>query len=168
MTKQVDSYKFVPPITKRVIKTWIKNQPPRPTPWVPIARPLADCTVALISSGGLALKTDRPFDQEGERQNPWWGDTSYRVIPAGTTAADIEAYHLHIDGSHPKQDINCLIPLQRLDELAASGEIGAAAPRHYSFMGYTPQPQKLIEESVPAILQTLQADAVNLVVLVPA
>jgi hypothetical protein len=50
-------------------------------PWTPLSKPLADSTVALLSSVGLALKTDRPFDQEGERRNPWWGDPSYRILP---------------------------------------------------------------------------------------
>ena len=168
MPKQVDSYKYISSITKRVVKTWIDKEAPREIPWVLLQKPLSECTVALISSGGIALKDDLPFDQEGERRNPWWGDTSYRVIPQNTTEKDIEVYHLHIDPRFARQDINCLLPLQRLAALEESGEIGRAAPRHYTFMGYTPQPQKLIEESTPAIIQSLQEDAVNLVILVPA
>jgi D-proline reductase (dithiol) PrdB len=167
-TKQVDSYKFVSGVTKRVVKAWINKEEPRPIPWTPLAKPLSESTVALISTGGIAIKGDQPFDQEGERQNPFWGDTSYRVIPSGTTEKDIEIYHLHINPVFGKRDINCLLPIQRLDEMAASGEIGAVAARHYSLMGYTPQPKKLIEESTPAIIQSLQEDAVNIVVLVPA
>ncbi len=168
MTKQVDSYKFVSGVTKRLVKAWIDREEPREIPWTPLNKPLSESTVALISTGGIALKDDVPFDQEGERQNPFWGDTSYRVIPRGATENDIEIYHLHINPEFGRRDINSLLPLQRLEEMAAAGEIGVVASRHYSLMGYTPQPEKLIEESTPAIIQSLQEDAVNVVVLVPA
>lgn len=168
MTRKVDSYKYISGITKRLVKTWISKEEQRDIPWTPLNKPLAESTVALISSGGIALKDDRPFDQEGERLNPWWGDTSFRVIPRQTTEEDVEIYHLHIDPSYARRDINCLLPLQRLAALEANGEIGRMAPHHYSFMGYIPQPEALIEESVPAIIQGLQVEGVNVVVLVPA
>jgi D-proline reductase (dithiol) PrdB len=168
MTKKVDSYKYVSGITKRVIKSWMAQNEPRDIPWTPLENPLSESTVALISSGGIALTEDQPFDQEGERQNPWWGDTSYRILPRDTTEDDVEIYHLHIDPKFAQQDLNVLLPLQRLAALEAAGEIGAVATRHYSFMGYTPQPQKLVAESAPAIIQSLQEDAVNVVILVPA
>ena len=70
MTKVVDSYRFIGGITKGMVKSWIKLESPRDIPWTFLPKPLSDCTVALISTGGTALKTDRPFDQEGERKNP--------------------------------------------------------------------------------------------------
>lgn len=169
MTKEVvDSYRFIGGITKRMVKTWIKQEPPREFPWTPLAKPLADCTVALISTGGIALKTDRPFDQEGERQNPWWGDPSYRVIPQSTKTADIRVYHQHIDPSLAERDINCLLPIERLAELVGEGKVGTAASSHYSIMGYILEPQELLETSVPAIIQQLQAEGVDIAVLIPA
>ncbi len=71
MTKTVDSYRFLGGITKRMVKSWIKMEQPRTIPWTPLDKPLSDCTVSLLSSAGIALKTDQPFDQEGERRNPW-------------------------------------------------------------------------------------------------
>ena len=73
MTKQVDSFCYTDGITKRVVKSWIDLEPPRQIPWTALPKPLSECTVALISSGGIALKTDTPFDQGGERQNPLVG-----------------------------------------------------------------------------------------------
>jgi D-proline reductase (dithiol) PrdB len=168
MSKTVDSYHFLDRMTGRLVKSWIALETPREIPWTTPSKPLADCTVALISSGGIALKTDRPFDQEGERQNPWWGDPSFRVIPRTATEQDVEFYHLHINSSFPKQDLNCLFPLQRLRELEEAGEIGRSAPFHYSFMGYTLQPMTLLEHSVPAMIDHLQGEGVDVVVLVPA
>jgi D-proline reductase (dithiol) PrdB len=168
MAKTVDSKRYLSGITKRLVKSWIKLETPREIPWTPLAKPLSDCTVALISSGGLALKTDRPFDQEGERQNPWWGDPSYRVIPSTATEEDVNLYHLHVDPAFVTQDLNCLLPLQRLTEMEVAGEIGRAAPSHYSFMGYTVQPEALLQESTPAIIDHLQNEEVDVVVLIPA
>ncbi len=168
MSDLVDGYRFVSGITRRVVKSWAARQPPREIPWTPLRKPLFESRVALVSSGGVALKEDKPFDQDGERANPWWGDTSYRVIPRHTATGDVEIYHLHINPSYAREDLNCLLPLERLAELEAEGVIGESAPRHYSFMGYTPQPEKLLEESVPAMIQSMKEDAVDAVILVPA
>ena len=64
MNKTADSYRFSSGITKRMIKTWIGMEKPRDIPWTPLARPLADATVVLVSTAGIALKTDRPFDPD--------------------------------------------------------------------------------------------------------
>lgn len=168
MNKTVDSYRFIGGITKRMIRTWIGMEKPRPIPWTPLAKPLAQCNVALLSSAGIALKSDRPFDQEGERQNPWWGDPSYRRLPQDATEQDVRLYHLHIDPSYAGQDLNCLFPLQRLKELEQSGEIGRSAPRHFSMMGYILEPEVLLRETVPAIIRDLKEDRVDALILVPA
>jgi D-proline reductase (dithiol) PrdB len=167
MDKQVDSFRFINGITRRMIKTWIGLEKPRPIPWTPLAKPLMDCTVALISTAGIALKTDRPFDQEGERQNPWWGDPSYRVLPKAATERDVRVYHQHIDPRYAEQDLDCLFPLRRLQELEQSGEIGRSAPRHYSIMGYILWPEELLERTVPAIIRSLCEDHAEAIVLIP-
>ncbi len=169
--KEVDSYRFLNRPTKKMVQTWIDMETsrefPREIPWTPLSQPLAESTIALITSAGLALKTDRPFDQEGERRNPWWGDPSYRVLPQDVTEEDVKLYHLHIHPRIAEQDLNTFFPVQRLLELEASGEIGRSAANHYSFMGYILQPQLLLEESTPAIIRQMKQDGVNLVVLVP-
>jgi hypothetical protein len=168
MTKTVDSYRFIRGFTKRIVKNWIKMETPRPIPWTPLSKPLPDACVALISSGGIALKTDEPFDQEGERRNPWWGDPSHRIIPRTATGDDLRLYHLHVAPEPFEEDANCLLPLDRLWEMEAEGEIGRLAPSHYSFMGYILEPEELLEGTVPAIVRQLQAEEVDLVLLVPA
>jgi D-proline reductase (dithiol) PrdB len=165
--KQVDSTRFLDRQAKALVQGWIKLEEPREIPWTPLSRPLEESTVALISSAGLALKTGRPFDQEGERRNPWWGDPSYRVLPRTATAEDVALYHLHI---HPRvigQDLNTVLPLQRLLALEERGEIGRSAANHYSFMGYILEPQVLLQESTPAMIRQMKQDGVNIVVLVP-
>ena len=168
MAKGVDSYRFLDGITKRLVKSWIKLEAPREVPWAPLSRPLTECTVALVSTGGIALKTDPPFDQEGERRNPWWGDPSFRVIPNTARTEDIRVYHLHIDPGPAQSDMNCLLPTERLNDLVDSGIVGRAAPSHYSFMGYVLKPQELLQKSIPAMIDQMSREDVDVVVLIPA
>ena len=168
MPKTVDSYRFITGMTRRMIKNWISMEKPRPIPWTPLGKPLSQCTVALLSSAGIALKRDTPFDQEGERQTPWWGDPSYRILPKTATQEQVRLYHMHIDPAYSEQDLNCLFPLQCLQELESSGRIGRVSPRHYSIMGYILNPQVLLKETVPALIRNLKEDLADVVVMVPA
>ena len=168
MVHTVDSYRFTGSITRRMLETWVMQETPRPIPWMPLSKPLSECTVALLSSGGIALKSDTPFDQDGERRNPWWGDPSYRIIPKTATEKDVDIYHLHINPDFARRDLNCLLPIQRLAELQAAGEVGQVAPSHYSIMGYLPRPDEMLEQSVPEIVQHLKDERVDLLVLVPS
>ncbi len=77
--KKVNSYRFLDGLSRRMIRSWSLEKP-RDIPWTPLDKPLNRCTVALISSAGIALKTDKPFDQEIERQNPWFSDPSFRAV----------------------------------------------------------------------------------------
>lgn len=168
MGKTVDSYHFIGGMTKRLVKTWIGMESPRAIPWTDLSRPLSECTVALITSGGMALRSDRPFDQEGERSNPWWGDPSYRVIPQTARSEEIRVYHQHIDASFAERDLNCLLPVDRLKELAEAGVVGRVAPSHYSFMGYLLEPDAFLRKSIPAMIRQLHQESVDIAALVPA
>lgn len=165
---EVDSYRFLDTITKRLVKSWIELETPAEIPWTPMTRPLSESTVALISSGGIALKTDHPFDQEGERNNPWWGDPSYRIIPNTARSEDIRVYHLHINPVPAETDINSLLPIERLNDLVVEEIVGNAATSHYSFMGYILRPRELLEVSIPAIIDRMHDEKVDIVLLIPA
>ncbi len=60
-----------------------------------------------------------------------------------------------------------MLPLGRLQELEQLGEIGRSAPRHYSIMGYLLKPEQMLRESVPAMIESLRQDQVDVVLLVP-
>jgi len=167
-SQPIDSYKFITGITKRMLQTWVKMEAKRPIPWTPLNKPLSEARVAVLSSAGIALKSDRPFDQEGERRNPWWGDPSYRRLPLGTKTKDIELYHLHINPAYARQDLNVLFPIDLLQTLEESGGIGSAASQHYSIMGYILDPEQQLKETVPAIIADLKQDRVDVVLLAPA
>lgn len=163
----IDSYRFVDFATRQIMKAWAAREEPGVIPFTPLAKPLRECTVALISTAGIARTDDLPFDQDGERRDPWWGDPSFRRIPLGTTEKDIRVHHLHIDPKFGEEDLDVLLPMRRLVELAQEGAVAQAAPTHYSFMGYILDPTELLETSAPAIAASLHDEHVDAVVLVP-
>jgi len=154
-------------VTRRLVKAWVEREPERESVWTPLEKPLSESTVALVSTAAVALADDLPFDQEGERRDPWWGDPSFRVIPRDATAKDLAFYHLHVDNRYAEQDPNCAFPLTRLAELEQAGEIGRSAPSHYSYMGYILDPEVLLEQSTPEMIRRMQSEQVDVVLLVP-
>ena len=141
----IDSYRFPNFASRQIMKAWAERPQPGVIPFTPLARPLRACTVALVSTAGVARRDQAPFDQEGERRNPWWGDPSFRRIPFGTTEAEIRICHLHIDPRPGESDLDVVLPMRRLAELAAEGAVGAPAPSHYSIMGYILDPTELVQ-----------------------
>jgi len=164
----VDSYRFLDFASRQIMKAWAGRQEPGTVPFTPFPKPLRECTVALVSTAGVARNDDRPFDQEGERRNPWWGDPSFREIPLGTTEKDVRLYHLHVDPRFGEADLDVVLPMRRLAELAEEGSVGRPAATHYSIMGYLLEPKELIETTVPAIAERLRDEGVDAAALVPA
>jgi D-proline reductase (dithiol) PrdB len=165
---EIDRNLYLDFLSRKVMRGWMEHEvPPSDVPWTPLRKPLAECRVALVTSAGVALKTDQPFDQEGERRNPWWGDPSYRLIPRGTRTEDVRLHHLHIDTSFGEEDLNCVLPLDRLEELAAAGEVGSVASTHYSFMGYLLRPEEFLRTSVPKMIEGMRSEGVDVALLVP-
>ncbi len=163
----VNSFRYVDFTTRKVMQAWIAREPRRTVPWTPLKKPLAKARLALVSSAGISRRDDRPFDSDGERRNPWWGDPTYRELPATTRTGDVRLDHLHIDTRLAEEDLDCVLPLERAAELSAEGVIGELAATHYSCMGFLLQPETLLEESVPKMVDRMQAEAVDAVLLVP-
>jgi D-proline reductase (dithiol) PrdB len=164
----IDSYRFLDFASRQVMKAWAARQERRAIPFMPLPKPLRECAIALVSTAGIARNDDRPFDQERERRDPWWGDPGFRVIPLGTTEQDVRLYHMHIDPRFGQADLDVVLPMRRLTELAREGLVGQPAPRHYSLMGYILDPTVLVEETAPAIADRMRADGVDAAALVPA
>ena len=163
----IDSYKYVDFATRQIMKAWASRLEPGIIPFTPLKKPLRECTVALLSTAGIALNEDRPFDQEGERRDPWWGDPTFRRIPLGTTEKDIRIYHLHIDPQFGEADLDVVLPMRRLAELANEGMVGRPAATHYSIMGYILEPTEVVERTAPEIAASMRDEGVDAAVLVP-
>jgi D-proline reductase (dithiol) PrdB len=167
--REVDPWRFTGSFLAGLLSRMIPAQPAwSEIPWTPVRKPLARSRVALLSTAGLSMKGDAPFDMELERRNPVRGDPSWRRLRADATAASVEANHLHIDTGYLLRDLNVALPLDRLRELAAAGEVGAVADTHYSIMGYQGNDTSALErESAPAIAEAMRSEGVELALLVP-
>jgi len=164
----IDSYRFLDFASRQIMKAWAARETRKEIPFTPLAKPLRECTVALVSTAGVARNDDLPFDQEGERRNPWWGDPSFRIIPLGTTEKDVKLYHMHIDTRFGESDLDVVLPMRRLTELACEGVIRRPAPTHYSVMGYILDPTELVEKTAPAIAAQMHHESVDAAALFPA
>lgn len=129
-------------------------EPARPVP----PQDPRDARVALVSTGGLFVVGDRPFDP---------GATDYRVIPNDVAPADLRMSHVSVnfDRSGFQLDLNTVFPIDRLRELHHAGEIGGIAAFHYAFMGAT-EPDKL-HDAARDVARHLRADGVTAVLLLP-
>jgi D-proline reductase (dithiol) PrdB len=134
------------------------------TPWSPLRKPLSQAKIALVTSAGLHLRDDHPFIGD-----PKGGDTSYRVIPSNTKAADILQSHVSIGFDHTAimRDLNVTLPMDRVRELVYIGVIGSLADNYYSFMGALRNPRPLIESTGPEVAARLHDEGVDVVFLTP-
>jgi glycine/betaine/sarcosine/D-proline reductase family selenoprotein B len=131
-------------------------------PWANLSTPISQAKVALVTTGGFYLDGQEPFETDGpERQ----GDYSFRAIPKSAPRDQIKVAHLHYDLSGPRQDINCVYPLDRFMDLERDGVIGELAETNYSFMGFIQRPDLLMSETAPEVARRLKADGVQAVVL---
>ena len=120
--------------------------------------PLAERRIAVVSSAGLGRRGDRPFGP---------GAVDYRVLSSDTGANDILMSHISVnyDRTGFQQDLNIVYPVERLKEMADSGEIGDVAAHHYSFMGASdPVP---MEPFANDVADAMRAEGVDTALLVP-
>lgn len=166
----VDSYKFLP----RLIASYYQQMnllPRGPIPWTPVARRLEKCRFGLVTSAGMYQKgIDPPFDLQRERDEPTWGDPTYRVIPQDIQQEAVGISHLHINPQYALEDLNVILPIEGFQALAEQGRIGGLADHGYSFMGYQGFPPNTTEwEEVygPEVARRMKAEGVDCVLLTP-
>ena len=135
-----------------------------PVPWTPLRKPLSEANVALVTTAGLVLPDQAPFDDHVKG-----GDCSFRVIPGDADVSSLIDTHRSetFDHSGIQSDPNLAFPLDRLHELARDGVIGRINERHLSFMGSITAPGRLIRDTAPAAAQLLADDTVDIALLVP-
>ena len=134
-----------------------------PAPAHPPSKPLRECQVGLVSSAGVYLRDRQaPFEERAGR-----GDHSFRVLPFPLDKAGIAISHEHYPHEHADADLNCVLPVDALAELADEGRIGSVSPRIYSLMGYVPVWKPLLTETAPAIARLVAEDRPDVVLYAP-
>jgi D-proline reductase (dithiol) PrdB len=140
--------------------TWVINDT---VPWATPAKPLAQSTIALLTTCGLyRADVQLPFAA-------WLdlGDVSCREIHVDTPAGQLWIAHTHYNHEQLRADLNVALPISHFQRLAESGVIGRLYPWVYSFMGYLPEPRQLVVEVAPAVARRLRGDGVDVAFLTP-
>ncbi|MCP4767239.1 MAG: selenoprotein B glycine/betaine/sarcosine/D-proline reductase [Gammaproteobacteria bacterium] len=120
--------------------------------------PPAERHVSIVSTAGFILRGERPMLSN---------ETGYRTIAADIEDGDILCSHVstNFDRTGFQQDVNVMLPRERLLELQREGRIGKAADSHYAFMGATSPPK--LEDKARELGRSMLALGVNTVVLAP-
>ena len=133
------------------------------SPWTSFDKALGATRLALVTSAGVFMDDQQPFD-------PWAvNDLSFRKIPVDTRREHLKLHHNYFDHRDALKDLNCVFPVQRLKELEKEGHIGALVPLAISLgMGRLYKRTALQKETVPKIMEVLEAHGTNAALLVPA
>jgi D-proline reductase (dithiol) PrdB len=159
MNKLAEKYpRFIDRISVKLGREWNGK-----IPWTPLKKPIEESRVALITSGGIILKSQPPFDLNDPK-----GDCSYRIIPEDASPDETVISHLFYDHSDVEMDLEVMFPLATLHRLKKEGKIGSVAPRNFSFQGGIHDPTVLVEKTAPEAARCLAEDQVDLAILTPA
>jgi D-proline reductase (dithiol) PrdB len=133
-------------------------------PLAPLAKPLNQARLVMISSCGVHRKTDRPLDV----CHPF-GDFGFRRAPSNTRPADLTIHQLKYPHDDADQDINVVFPIERLQELVAEGTLGGLTPNFFSFIGYNMATERFERTVVHDIAEAVEVEEkADVALLVPA
>lgn len=136
---------------------WVRNVDP--PAWTRPAKPLAECRVGLVASGGVYRTGQVAFHHRD--------DVSLRIIDTGGPAAELRTSHFAYDQTDARIDPNVVFPVDTLRALARDGVIGELSRRAYTFMGGIYSARRVRETLAPELSRRLAADQVDLALLVP-
>ena len=124
---------------------------------------LAQSRLLLISSAGGYLRDEQePFDAANEL-----GDYSIRTFPVNSPFERIAFAHEHYDHTAVNADPQVLLPLKHLQDMVTEGKIGALTAV-ISYSGYQPDVGRILNDTIPAILEAAQVEKAEGALLVPA
>ena len=112
--------------------------------------------VSIVSSAAISRRGDKPFS---------WLANNHRVIEKDNLDLVMTHVAVEYDRTAWQQDINTILPIDRLEEMAKNGEIGSVSNEHFSFIGSS-DPIKM-ERSAKEVAERMKDDAVDTVFLVP-
>jgi D-proline reductase (dithiol) PrdB len=135
-----------------------------PPAFTPPGKPLAEARVSLITTTGVHLEDQEPFDTAAAL-----GDSSYRAIPSGVDARSLCISHTHYPLDRAQADINVILPIERLRELVEEGAIGSVGEHHFCY-GFDLHVKELVDPTTGTaheVAKALKEDGVDVVLLTP-
>lgn len=120
--------------------------------------PLSEATVAVVTTAAL----HHP-DQEDFSGN----DTGYRVLDGSRRDYQLGHWSPNFDTVGFAYDMNVVMPLDRLDELAEQGVIGRVADHHLAYAGNQFDISAIRMDSGPAGAKWMKEQGIDVVLLTP-
>ncbi len=136
---------------------WVHNE--SPPPFAELEKPLKQCKVGLIASGGIYTRGQIAFHYKD--------DFSYREIPTDIETSALRATHFAYDLTDARRDPNVVFPIDTLRQCVTDGLIGSLADVAYTFMGGIYSVRKVETLLAPALAERVVKDEVDVVLLVP-
>lgn len=133
-------------------------------PWAPVKKPLKVSRIAIVTTAGVHLRSQIPFNMKDSQ-----GDPSYRELPSHTPKEDYIITHDYYDHTDADRDINIVYPIDRLKEMKEEGLIGDVAEKNYGFMGHIEGPHidTLVRRTAPEVARKLKNEGVDIALLTP-
>ncbi len=138
--------------------------------------PLSEMTLSLLTSSGHFVDGDDPRPLGAESMTQAEAESrimafikeapQLSVIPFDTNPGQMRVRHGGYDVRAAQKDPNVAFPFERLKELQAKGMFKSLTPDAYSFVGACAQ-TRLINKTLPGWTDTMQAQGMDAVVLVP-
>ncbi len=132
-------------------------------PLAQLQRPVSESRLTFVSSAGVQPKGTLPFDVV----HPV-GDYSFRRVPSQSRPGDLEIHQIKYPTTGANRDLNVIFPIERLQELAQEGAIGALTPNLFSFIGYNMDPERLENTLAEDIAEAVVQDGAEAALLAPA
>ncbi len=131
-------------------------------PFTPLAKPLAQSRVALITTASL-IPGGADHDPDPESMPV----PSAYVAPSDPAPKRLYTQHRFWDkdATHT-DDLDSFFPIHRLCEYEAEGRIGELSPRFYGMPTDYSQ-RRTIEQDAPQVLEWCREDGVDVALLVP-
>ena len=121
-------------------------------------KPLSESTVAILTSAALHHPEQPGFDPR---------DTSFRKLDAARRDYRLGHWSQDVDQVGFGVDYNVVFPIDRLDELAANGTIGAVSDLHLAYAGNQFEVEGIRLDSGPEGAKVLLDAGVDVVLLTP-
>ncbi len=118
--------------------------------------PKQERRIAVVSTAAISKRGEKPFS---------WLARDYRAINKNDRDLVMTHVAAEYDRTGWQQDLNTIMPLDRLDEISDAGEIGSVADTHYAFMGAA-NPRDM-EKSAREVIGRMHEEGVNTVFLAP-
>ncbi len=136
---------------------WVVNT--EPPPWQPLRKPLRECRLGLIASGGIYAVGQVAFHYKD--------DASFRAIPRDAATSDLRVTHFGYDLTDARKDPNVVFPIDTLHRLEKEGLVGELAHNLFAFMGGIYSARRVRDELAPQLTERLLAEEVDALLLVP-